>query len=62
MRTGKWYKVYYRILTVTSSKNRTLTVYAFSFASAAATCRIKLEQKGIDTEKILFTRIDLISQ
>lgn len=63
MRHGKWYKVYYRFNDKPSTKSRTITVWAFSFASAAATAKIKLgAEKKFDPEKILVTRIDLISQ
>lgn len=60
---GKWYKVYWRFTnSKIGSRSSTIKVWAFSFTSAAQTAKIKLAQeKNLDEEKILITRVDFIS-
>ena len=62
MLKGKWYKVYWKPVTL-NEQNRSIQVWAFDFNSAAATAKIKIAQKNplYSEEKIIVTRIDKLT-
>ena len=45
MLKGKWYKVYWKPVTL-NEQNRSIQVWAFDFNSAAATEKIKIAKKN----------------